>query len=108
MPTERDHRAKGSMRTGTPGGWSSTKLRYGQDPVSEADGGAEPDAVVVLEVLVPLPHAQQLVPAHPEAEAAATPTTRAVAERRRARNPAGDAAPRAFHGPRTAVMGQDA
>ncbi len=32
VPTERDHRANGSMATGTPGGWSSTKLRYGKIP----------------------------------------------------------------------------
>ena len=36
--------------------------------MGQAHGGAEPHAVVVFQVLVPLAEAEQLVPADPEAE----------------------------------------
>ena len=51
-----------------PGRLVVYKAAVRQGAVRQAHGRAEPDPVVVLEVLVPFPHAQQLVPAYGQAE----------------------------------------
>ena len=80
-----------------------------ENPMSEADRGPEPDAVVVLEVLVQLPQPEQLVPAHSKAESGGHTHDQCGDRKATSLQHGRDVAPRAFYpGPRTAVMGQDA
>ena len=131
-PTERHYANRLDERHDNPGGGKSRRSAHGtgpqskrehgdrharrlvvyevtvrENPMSEADRGPEPNAVVVLEVLVQLPQPEQLVPAHSKAESSGHAHDQSGDRKATSLQPGRDAAPRAFHGPRTAVMGQD-
>ena len=79
-----------------------------ENPMGEPDRGAEPHAVVVLQVLVQLPQPEQLVPAHSETESGGQAHDEGDERNVTRLQPGGDVPARAVPGPRTAVMGQDA
>ena len=120
-PTERHYANRLDQRHDNPGGGKSRRSAHGtgpqskrehgdgharrlvvyevtvrENPMSEADRGAEPHAVVVLEVLVQLPQPEQLVPAHSKAESSGHAHDQSGDRKATSLQPGRDAAPRAF------------